>query len=318
MTATLTDRYLAATVRSLPVHLQQEVRDELGASIADAVAARTDQGEPADAAERDVLEELGNPAALAAGYADRPLHLIGPKYYLLWARLLRLLLMIVPACAFFGVAIGEAVAGSAPGPIIGESVVVALTVALHLTFWVTLVFFVLERTGADVVGKWRVDDLPEPTEAGTGRIDLIASLVMLGLFAGALVWDQLRGFVPTPDAPLPVLNPGLWPWWIGLLLVVLVAEGALAIAVFARGRWTPALAAVNTVLAAAVAALGLTALLQGALFNPEFVDLVLVQNGVDGDARAVLAALVGFGIAGIAIWDAIDGWLKARRARWQG
>src|SRR5690606_21615629 len=105
MTTTLTDRYIAATVRSLPPQLQAEVRDELRASIADAVDARTEQGEPLEAAGRAVLSELGDPSILAAGYADRPLHLIGPKYFLTWWRLLKVLVAIVPACAFGGVVI---------------------------------------------------------------------------------------------------------------------------------------------------------------------------------------------------------------------
>lgn len=314
MTATLTDRYIAATVRSLPPALQPEVRDELDVSIADAIGARTEQGESHEDAERSVLNELGDPGILAAGYADRPLHLIGPKYYLTWWRLLKLLIAIVPAVAFGGVAIGQAVAGAGIGPIIGESIAVALSVAVHIAFWTTLVFFVLERTGADTGMRWSVDQLPEDHPNGVGRADLIASLVMIGILAGALLWDHFRGFVPGAE-PLPLINPELWPWWIGVLFLLLAAEGALAIAVFARGRWTNGLAGVNAALALGVMSLGLTALGNGVLYNPEFVDRVMVANGVDSDALAVLAVLTGVGIAGVAIWDAIDGFLRARRAR---
>jgi len=317
MTATLTDRYIAATVKSLPPQLQSEVRDELQASIADAIDARIDQGEPLESAERDVLDELGDPGVLAAGYADRPLHLIGPKFYLTWWRLLKLLIAIVPACAFGGVAIAQALDGATIGGIIGQGIAVALSVAVHIAFWTTLVFFVLERTGAETGGKWSVDQLPEESHPGTGRADLIASLVMVAIFAGVLLWDQFRGFVPG-GVPLPLLNPGLWPWGIGAVLVLLAAEAALAIAVYARGRWTSAFAWINTGLAVVFASLALTALGRGVLFNPEFVDVVFADNGVDADALTVLAVLAGVGIAGAAVWDAVDGWLKARRARLVG
>src|SRR5690606_8110198 len=83
----------------------------------DAVDARTEQGEPLEAAERAVLSELGDPSILAAGYADRPLHLIGPKYFLTWWRLLKVLVAIVPACAFGGVVIAQALAGGGIGQI---------------------------------------------------------------------------------------------------------------------------------------------------------------------------------------------------------
>lgn len=314
MTATLTDRYIAATVKSLPPGLQPEVRDELQASIADAVDARTDQGEPQDSAERAVLTELGDPGILAARYADRPLHLIGPKYYLTWWRLLKLLLAIVPAFAFAGVAIGQAVSGAGVGPIIGESIAVALTAAVHVAFWTTLVFFVLERTGADTGVRWSVDQLPEDARSGTGRADLIGSLVMLAFFAVALLWDRFRGFVPTDGDAISMINPELWPWGVGVLFALMAAEAALAIAVYARGRWTTPLAWLNAAVAAAVLSLGLIALARGILFNPEFVDLV-AGNGVNADAQAVLVVLTGIGIAGVSIWDALDGFLKARRAR---
>ena len=104
-TATLTERYISATIRSLTPEVQDDVRAELQASIADAIDAKLEQGETPSAAERAVLSELGDPGILAAGYADRPLHLIGPKYYLVWGRLLKLLLWIVPACVFGGVAV---------------------------------------------------------------------------------------------------------------------------------------------------------------------------------------------------------------------
>lgn len=315
MTATLTDRYIAATVRSLPAGLQTEVRDELRASIADAVDARTENGEPLEHAERAVLTELGDPAALAAGYADRPLHLIGPKYYLTWWRLLKILLAVVPACAAGGVAIAQALTGAGIGEIIGQVVVVVLSVIVHLSFWTTLVFFVLERTGADTGVKWSVDQLPEDAHDGTGRADLIVSLVMLALFAGAVLWDQLRGWAPSDGAPLSILNPELWPWGIGALLVLLVAEAALAVAVYARGHWTMIFAWMNAALAAVVMVLGLTALVQGALYNPRFVDEVFAGNGVNDDALMVLAVLTAFAIVGITLGDMIDGWRKAARAR---
>ncbi|MDQ0613863.1 putative membrane protein [Microbacterium sp. W4I4] len=315
MTATLTDRYITATVKSLPPQLQSEVRDELQASIADAIDARTEQGAALENAERDVLTDLGDPGVLAAGYADRPLHLIGPKYYLTWWRLLKLLIAIVPACAFGGVAIAQAIDGATVGGIIGESIAVTLSVVVHIAFWTTLVFVILERTGADTGAKWSVDQLPEETHPGTGRGDLIGSLVMLAIFAAVLLWDRFRGFVPTADAPLPMLNPDLWPWGIGAVLVLMAAEAALAIAVYARGQWTSALAVTNTVLAVVFMSLALTALGRGVLFNPEFVQVVFTDNGVDAEALTVLAVLTGVGIAGSAIWDAVDGWLKARRAR---
>lgn len=314
-TATLTERYIGATIRSLRPEVQDDVRAELEASIADAIDARLDQGEAQADAERAVLTELGDPGILAAGYADRPLHLIGPKYYLVWWRLLKLLLIIVPICAFGGVMLGQLIDGAPTGEIIGTAVVAALGSIVHVGFWVTLVFFVLERTGADTGVKWSVDQLPEPTQNGAGRADAIASIVFLVLGAGAVFWDAFVGFFPTEGAPIALLNPALWPSGITFLLALFVAEALLAVAVYAQRRWTIGTAVVNTALAVVFAAWSLTLLVQGELLNPEFLSFVFTDNGVTDETMRILTVITGFCLVAFPIWDIVDGWIKAARAR---
>ena len=324
MTATLTERYISATIRSLPPETQGDVRAELEASIADAVEARIDLGEDPQEAERATLTALGDPGALAAGYADRPLHLIGPRYYLAWWRLLKLLLMIVPVCALGGVALGQTIAGAPAGEVISSAVLATGGTILHVCFWTTLVFVILERSGTDAGMKWDVDQLPEASDDGVGRNELIASLVFLGLAVGALLWDRFRGFVVVDGEALPILDPGLWPWGIGVLFLLIVAEAVFAIVVYRRRGWSTALAVVNTVLAVAFLAWTLTLLLTGDLVNPDFLAHIVAAGGdgfAAGDAEAadeggifrILAVLLGFGIALGVGWDIVDGWRKARR-----
>ena len=325
-TATLTERYISATVRSLKPESQPDVRAELEAAIADAIEARLEQGESPEDAERAVLTELGDPGALAAGYADRPLHLLGPRYYLTWWRLLKLLLWIVPVSVVGALVLGLLLSGASVGETIGQAVSVGLMVTVHLCFWTTLVFVVLERTGAETGVKWDVDQLPEAQEDGAGRSELIASLVFLGFAVVALLWDRLRGFVSAGGEGLPILNPQLWPWWIGLLLLLIAVEAVFAVVVFRRRGWSIGTAVVNTVLALAFLAWVLVPLLQGWLVNPEFLAHVASAGGegfAAGDAEAageggvfrILAVLLGFGVAAGVVWDIIDGWRKAVRRR---
>lgn len=313
MTASLTARYIDAVTRSLTPTAQDDVRVELEASIADAIDARLEQGETPDAAERSVLTELGDPAALAAGYAERPLHLIGPRYYLVWWRLLKLLWIIVPVSVLGAVALGQTLADAPIGEIIASSFGAAVTVAVHVAFWVTLVFFLLERTGADTGVRWNVDMLPEPQENGTGRSDMIGSLVFLVAAAGALSWDRFRGFAFVDGEAVPFLNPELWPWWMAALFLLMGAEGALAIAVYGNRRWTRGFAIANTALAVLFISWALTLLVRGDLVNPAFIDLAFTGS-VDTEVLRILAVLTGFVIVGVSAWDAIDGWRKARRA----
>lgn len=311
MTATLTQRYIAATVHSLPPSSQDDVRAELSASIADAVEARIENGEPPEAAERSALNELGDPALLAAGFADRPLHLIGPRYYPTWWRLLKLLLVIVPLCVLGAVALGKTLAADGTGEIIGHSIVAALSTAVHLCFWVTLVFVVLERTGAGLP-EWNVDNLPEAPESSAGRVNLIASLAFLSLAVGALLWDQSIGFIRVAGGSVPVLNPGLWPWSMAGFLALLAAEAAFAVVLFLRRGWSIALAVANTVISALFTGLVLTLLASDQLANPEFLALVTQRSG-EADLVRIIGVVVAFSVLVIGVWDMVDGWRKAAR-----
>jgi hypothetical protein len=325
MTATLTERYISATIRSIPASAQEDVRVELETSIADAIDAKIEEGEDRVEAERAVLTELGDPGILAAGYADRPLHLIGPKYYLTWWRLLKLLLWIVPVCVAFAVGLGLTLSNAPVGEIIGQTIAVTLSVIAHLCFWVTAVFALLERTGADTGVKWDVDQLPEPQDSQVPRSELIASLVFLGIAVGALLWDFFRGFFPTGGDVIPILNPTLWPWTMAVLFAIIALEAAFAIAIYIRGRWTRAMAIINTVLALMFAAWSLGLLIAGQLVNPEFLAFIADAGGdgfAAGDAEAagnggifrILAVVLGFGLAIGVGWDIVDGWRKALRS----
>ncbi|MFJ6042145.1 permease prefix domain 1-containing protein [Brachybacterium paraconglomeratum] len=315
MSATLTERYISATIRSLPAESQEDVRAELAASIADAVEARTEQGEDPGAAEREVLAGLGDPAVLAAGYADRPLHLLGPRYYLTWRRLLILLLWIVPACAFVGVGLSQALIGADGGTIIGQAISTALTAAVHVAFWTTLVFVILERTGADTAETWSVEDLPEPKESGTGRADLIASLVFLGLVLAALGWDRLIGLVRVEGDWLPALHPGLSPLWTLLLVAIVLAEMVHAIVLHARGRWNAGLAVANTVLALLFAGWALALFANDLLLSPDLLELARTVGDIDAQFMHTLGVILVVSILAVAAWDVVDGWLKTLRDR---
>ncbi len=325
MTTTLTERYVSATIRSLPAEAQADVRAELEASIADAVEARVEQGEAPEDAERAVLTELGDPGALAAGYADRPLYLIGPRYYLTWWRLLILLLKFVPVSVFAAVALGLTISAAPIGEIMSTSLLATGGTILHLCFWTTLVFVILERAGTDTGVRWDVDQLPEPTDDGVGRSELIASLVFLGISVGALFWDRFRGFVQVDGDALPILNPQLWPWGIGVLFVLIAAEIVFALVLHRRRRWSIGLAVANTVLALAFLAWVVILLLTDQLVNPEFLAQIATAGGEgfaagqaesadEGGVFRILAVLLGFGVAIGVGWDIVDGWLKTARA----
>ncbi|MCR2825969.1 permease prefix domain 1-containing protein [Microbacterium sp. zg.Y909] len=319
-TATLTDRYVETAMRSVPEKQRPDLGAELRASIEDQIDARVAAGDPQDAAERTVLTELGDPDALAAGYIDRPLWLIGPRYYLTWWRLTKLLWAIVPACVAFAVALGQVLAGEGIGTVIGAVVPAVISVIVNIGFWTALVFFIIERSTGDkdagVVSAWTLDRLPEKKERGAGLSDLVASLVFLALAAGAVIWDQLFGLAYLVEAGgwLPALSPALWPGWILGLLVLIALEAALAVTVYLRGRWTLATATVNAALNVLFVVPLLWLLTRQELLNPGLFRGLIPADSAE-TVETVVVTLIGFGAVAAAAWDTLDGYLKARRVR---
>lgn len=316
--ASLTDRYVAAALRGVPEAQRDELARELRERIGDEVDALVEQGiAPADAEYR-ALENLGDPAVVSAAYLDRPLQLIGPRYFLIWWRLLKLLYAVVLPISVAAVVLAQLLAGSAANEVIGSAVSAALSIAVHLGFWTTLVFAVLERTpaqpgqrGIDVA--WKPELLPQLGDGGRPNrlADLIVSLVFLGLFAMLLVWQQFG--LPWVDAleSIPLLDPALWSFWLPFLLGLIALEAVFAIVVYVRG-WSWGLAIANVALNVAFTVPALWLFTTGQLLNPAALDAI---GWPWGDAGAAIVPIVVVVTIAGAAWDCIDGFVKAAKAR---
>lgn len=314
--SSLTDRYLAATLRTVPAARRAEIETELRGSIEDMIDGRRADGRDADTAEREVLTELGNPAQLAARYADRRLQLIGPTYYLAWERLMKLLLSFVPATVGIIVGLLEATDGKNPGGAVGAGVTSALEVAVQIAFWVTLVFAVLERTNTSLnLPAWNVDQLPDvQANRQITLVDVTAAIGWLVLVIAYLPIQHFHSFVPGGgDDNLPILDPALWSFWLPFLIAVLVATIGLEVAKYRAGRWTWPLVAVNAVLDLAFAVPVIWLMSTDRLLNPDFV------NRFEWLGRAenlnTVATIVVTGTVLVVVWDVVDSAIKAYRNR---
>lgn len=313
----LTDRYVWAAARTLPETQRAEFDRELRERIGDATDALVETGSSPDDAERAALTELGDPAALAAQYVDRPLQLIGPKYYLTWLRLLKLLLVIVIPFAVLGVAIAQAVTGGSVGDVFAAAIGISLSVGVHVAFWTTLVFAILERTPAGdgrrgVDMSWTLDMLPALPEPGKASrlAELIASVVFLVVFAVAIVLQQF-GLPWVRDLQaVPLLSPELWSFWLPYFIGLIGLEILFAVAIYSWG-WNWWLAGANLVLNVAFTVPALWLFLTGQLINPAVLEAV---KWPWGEAGPVIVALIVTVVVAASAWDVIDGGIKAWRA----
>lgn len=302
MTTTLTDRYVHAATRWLPGSTRTEVAAELRERIGDTVAAR---GGTPDA-EREALEELGDPLRVAVDYTGREPVLIGPRLFFPWLRLTTILVAVVAPIVTAVVVLVDAFDGDPIGSIIGGGVWMMLEMIVHLVFWTTLVFVVLDWTGTKAeVETWSVDQLPE-TDAGTGTADLVAGLVFLPIFAVLIVWQHFGSPFFADGERIPMADPDLWSWYLPLVLLTLALELGHLLWIHRTG-WTWPAAWANLVLTLLFAVPTIVLLLDGAIVNPDLV----THLGWDADVTQKAMNGIAVGVGLVSLWEAFDGFRKA-------
>jgi hypothetical protein len=308
--STLTERYVHAATRFVQdTDERDELRLELQERIDDTIAALLAQGRDAEEAEREALTDLGDPLLLSDQYRQRNSHLIGPRYFYTYLRVLLIVVCTSAPVVAIVTALLEWSDGGDVGDVIGGGIASGLSVAVHATFWTTAAFAVLERVVPQPPGAWNPDMLPEVPGAGgsTGRTDMIASLVALAIAAAGLVWQHVGSPVFGTDGRIPLLDPDLWVPWLALVLVLLAAEAAQTIWLF-RSGWTWAVATTNAAISIAFAAVVVPLLLDHRVLNPELIEHLGWSGQTErGDTIAAAAIVL------ITVWDVAAGCYRAAR-----
>jgi hypothetical protein len=317
-----TERYLAAALRSIPEPKRTDVERELRSSIEDAIEERVEAGADRTAAERAVLEGLGDPSVLAGAYTGRPNYLIGPELFPLYRRFVpRLVAVAVPAAAL--VMAGVKVAGG--GDIeaaISTGISGAINVAIQIAFWATVTFVFLEWAGparqarselVAVSGRWTLERLPKVTDGrisvGEATREIATALVTLGilLFIGGLATTDIYG------AEVPLLTHEFRSVWLPILLVLLAMRAVGHLLAYNAGRWTPFLASTNALLHVTVAVTVVVGALAGWIVSDEFARVIGWPDLANGDGAPMLALAVGTTLA--SGWEIVRIFRRARRAQ---
>lgn len=329
----LTERYLAATLAGIPEGQRPDVERELRSSIADAVDDRIAAGEDRASAEKAVLEGLGNPALLASGISGRPVYLIGPELFLVYRRILVMLLsVVVPIVGVVQAALELGSGGSYSGALV-DGIGGAISAGIQIAFWVTLVFALLERIdsatwersdmkelrdGLKVSTRWTVANLPDvPPSGRVGVGETVGEVVTLAIsIGGLLVLRGVSSITEAGEVGIPLLQPDVVSFWIPALLTVLAALVGFEIVKFWVGGWNTPLAVAHTVLQVAFAGPAIALALTGSIISPAFADEIGWPPLAEGNGPVMLAIAAGALLA--TVWEVVDGFRRARRPRLGG
>lgn len=314
---TLTQRYVHAATRRLGDDQRDDVALELRAGIADRVDSMrsADPSLAESDAEHAALLELGDPDALSASYAGTRQHLIGPEHFATYVRTLKAITVVAVPATVITLAVIDSATGEGPLSVIGHAVWTGFSLVVHIAFWVTVAFALVERsdeatTASLGVDPWRPEDLPDVPSGPAGALgETVVTVAWLGLLAGFVVWQQAASPVRGDGERVPFLDPDLWSFWIPLILVSLLAEALFEVVKYrAGGVWTPRFATVNTVTGLVFAAPVAWLAWQQELLNPALS--AHVREGWPEFDPAVAHTVILVAAVAIWVWDTVDGWRR--------
>lgn len=314
---TLTDRYVAETLRGIPRHQRADIEAELRTLIVDAVDDRVESGSETDAAERAVLADLGSPRRLAASYTDRPLSLIGPELYLDYLRVLTVLLSTVVPIWFLFTGITTFASGVDAITTLGAALYGAVETGMTIAFFTTVVFAVIERSRrmrSRQSVAWDPSSLPEVRDKRGYFAELIGGTAFFLIITATLIVLQTVGAV-AGEGPI---RAGLWDSGVFYLALfyAMVSISLHVVTWYTGSSAATAIATVTLDVLFAVPAVWLTA--SGRLLNPDYFDLVSWSDGARfgwSDGLGVVTAVVVVVVLLLSLMDSIGAIARAARSR---
>jgi hypothetical protein len=286
----LIEVYIHEVTRRLPEKNREDIALELHSTIEDML--------PDDYSEEDVkecLKKMGNPAILASGYRDQPMHLIGPLYYDVYVTLLKMILPIAAIISLISMIAeyfigyhGEEAVINVVLDIVGFGIWRIIEVGIQVFFWLTLVFAILERTDKGKgeqpltanLQKWTPDDLKNipytPKKKAISKFEVFGSLMWTAIWATLYFYaNHLVGVYRDSGNGLEFVTPalnqevlmGYWPF----VVIVIGFEIVLSLYKLIKGQWTKRMAISNTVLQLIGTIVFIVILINSNLLNQDFI-----------------------------------------------
>ncbi|WP_349728444.1 HAAS signaling domain-containing protein [Peribacillus frigoritolerans] len=325
----LIELYIQEVTRRLPEKSREDIALELQSTIEDML--------PADHTEQDVkavLLKLGDPVTLASRYRDRPMHLIGPRYFDVYICLLKMILPIAAVISLIGL-IGdnpfrdmENTVVDAILIIIGKGIAGIISTGIQVFFWLTISFAILERVDKSKdkspltkdLKPWTPENLKDipniSKKKAVPMIEIFASLLGLSVFAALYfnaanllgVYEKRNGsliFV-TPSFNQEVLNS----YWLLVSGVVIIGVILAIYKLFLR-RWTLKLALFHAIYQLLSTLTFIIIISNPDLLNPEFIAYQRTLFSIDEWKTSIYWGLILISIF-FAVYDSYQGFRKAK------
>lgn len=282
--------YIGEVTRRLPDKTREDIALELESTIYDML--------PEDYSEEDVygaLETLGSPAVLASKYNDKPVHLIGPKYYDVYITLLKLVMPIAAISSLIAIVAVNIFSPVDDGAILetmlflmGEGIWNVINTLIHTFFWLTVTFIIVERVDmmkgnsslSSHFKPWSPKDLEHtiyvPKYKAIKSFELSSGLVWTAIWGTTYFYaNHLVGIYENGENGLRMVMPAFnqeillsfWPFVVMLIGV----EIALTIYKLIKKQWSYKLATFFTVHQALSLVILVIILTHANLFTSEFL-----------------------------------------------
>ncbi|MBK4742633.1 MULTISPECIES: HAAS signaling domain-containing protein [Bacillus cereus group] len=319
----LIDLYIQEVAKRLPEKNREDITLELRSTIDDML--------PEDYNEKDVksvLEKLGSPVSLANGYLDRPMHLIGPRYFDVYTTLLKMIIPIAAVIALISMVAENFIGYSGDQAVlnvifqlIGKGIGEIFEVGLHVFFWLTLVFVILERTDTDKgieplttsLKKWTPDDLKNisyiPKKKAISKFEVFGGLMWTAVWATLYFYaNHLVGVYNGTANGLKFVSPTFnqdvllqyWP----IVVIMIVFEICISLYKLVQGQWTQRLAIGNAILQVAGTIVFIVIVVNPHVFNAGFI--TYLANAFTISPEGFKTWLVGGGIVIYTLSTAIN------------
>ncbi len=314
----LIEIYIGEVTRRLPESNREDIALELRSTIGDMLPEN-----PSEEEVKSTLNELGSPVQMANGFRDWPMHLIGPQYFELYLKLIKIVLPISLVATFIVFITVNIIDYNGTGSIvevfiqmIGDAIGGVWNTAIHVLFWLTLTFVILERTNVNIHPdhkKWSADDLKKvtfpPKKKRVSRTELFGDLLTTAVFAMLYFnAENLLGLIKNGEVVVPfVHNDVLHAYW-PLVSLTLLTAVLLALYKVIIGFWTKRLAIANAIHQALATGVLILILMNDQLIHPDFIQFLSISDNY----LKVTVAAIGLFFIWNAISDSVKGFRKAK------